>query len=264
MARRGSELAQRTGDRPYVVCLEALLGSLDLALGDYPAAVARLGPLARTLPEIGWHATTQSIAPDVAEALIATGELDQAAVFLAEVELGMRDPLTRALTARCRGLLAAARGDLDLAVTELTTALRLHDLISPHPLDQGRSLLALGSARRRLNQRAAARATLSDALATFERIDAPLWAAQARDHLARISGRSPRPVDLSGTELRVAQLVASGRSNKEAAAELFVAVRTIEATLTRIYAKLGVRSRTELAARLHAAAGETGPPVPSR
>jgi DNA-binding NarL/FixJ family response regulator len=84
----------------------------------------------------------------------------------------------------------------------------------------------------------------------FERTSAPLWAAQARAELARISGRPPEPDQLTATELRVAELVASGRSNKEAAAELFVTVRTIESTLTRTYAKLGVRSRTELAARL--------------
>ncbi len=261
LASRGLELAQRTGDKPYVVCHQAMLGSLDLALGDYPAAAARLGPLARTLPEIGWHPTTQSIAPDIAEALIATGELDQAGAFLADVERGMRDPLTRALTARCRGLLAAGRGDLDLAVRELTGALRLHDLISPHPLDQGRTLLVLGTVQRRLKLRGTARATLSQALGIFERISALLWAAQARDELARISGRSPGPAELTPTELRVAELVASGRTNKEAAAELFVSVRAIESTLTKTYAKLGVRSRTELAARLHAAAAGPQPPA---
>jgi DNA-binding CsgD family transcriptional regulator len=174
----------------------------------------------------------------------------------------MQDPLTAALAARCRGLLASARGDLNGALAELDEALRRHDLLCPHPLERGRTLLALGGVQRRLNQRAAARATLSKALATFERISAPLWAAQARDQLARISGRSPGPADFSATELRVAELVASGRSNKEAAAELFVTVRAIEATLTKVYAKLGVRSRTELAARLHAAAGETRPPAP--
>lgn len=79
---------------------------------------------------------------------------------------------------------------------------------------------------------------------------APLWAARARAELDRISGRSPGPAALTATERRVAELVASGRSNKEAAAELFVTVRAIESTLTKVYAKLGVGSRTELAALL--------------
>ena len=250
LAGRGRELAQHTGDRPYVICHEALLGSLDLALGDVQAAVSRLGPLARTLPEIGWHPTTQSIFPDVAEALAASGEVDDAARLLAVVERAMPDPLTAALIARCRGVLASARGDLQGALADLDESVRRLDLLCPHPLERGRTLLTRGSVLRRLNQRAAARATLLDALGMFERTSAPLWAAQARAELARISGRPPEPDQLTATELRVAELVASGRSNKEAAAELFVTVRTIESTLTRTYAKLGVRSRTELAARL--------------
>jgi len=257
MASRGMELAQRTGDRPYAVCHEAVLGSVDLALGDHPAAASRLGPLTATVPEIGWHVTTQSIAPDVVEALAATGELDNAAAFLAELERNMRDPLTSALAARCRGLLAVARGDLQAAMTEFSESLRLHDRISPHPLEQGRTLLALGATQRRLKLRGAARATLAEALRIFERISAPLWAAKTRDELARIGGRAAGPVELTATELRVAELVASGRSNKEAAAELFVTVRAVESTLTKAYAKLGVRSRTELAAFMHRSAAGT-------
>jgi DNA-binding CsgD family transcriptional regulator len=250
---RGLELAQRTGDRPYVVYWQALLGSVHLALGDYQAAASRLRPMTRALLEIGWHPPTQTVAPDVVEALIAVGEVDEASAFLAEVERGMRNRLTSALTTRCRGALAAARGDLPAAVDRLSEALRLHDQISPHPMERGRTLLLLGLVQRRLKQRALARATLSEALAIFERIEATLWAAQTRAELGRISGRAPGLDELTAVEARVAQLVASGRSNKEAAAELFVTVRAVESTLTKVYAKLGVRSRTELAARLNAA-----------
>jgi DNA-binding CsgD family transcriptional regulator len=260
-ARRGLEMARQMGDKPYVIGHEASLGSIDLARGDYRAAAARLGPLAGPLLEIRWYALTQNIAQDVAEALIATGELDKAAAFIADMERGMRDPLTAALMARGRGMLTAERGDLGTALTEVTESLRLHDLVSPHPLERGRTLLVLGTVQRRLKLRAAARDTLSEAASVFGTIGAPLWAARARDELSRISSRSPSPAELTTTEQRVAELVASGRSNKEAAAELFVAVRTIESTLTRAYAKLGVRSRTELAARLRAAGSEPGSPA---
>jgi DNA-binding CsgD family transcriptional regulator len=166
------------------------------------------------------------------------------------VESYARGPLAAAIVARCRGQIAVGRDDLGAAVTEFTAALRLHEQVSSQPLIQGRILLELGSVQRRLSQRAAARSRLSAALALFETIGAPLWVARAGAELARISGRSPGPLALTATELRVAELVASGRTNKEAAAELFVSVRAVESTLTKAYAKLGVRSRTELAARL--------------
>lgn len=118
------------------------------------------------------------------------------------------------------------------------------------PLERGRTLLALGVVQRRLNQRAAARATLAEAAAIFAEITAPLWAARTSAELARISGRAPGPEDLTSTEQRVAELVARGLSNRQVAAELFVTVRAVESTLTKVYAKLGVRSRTELAAQL--------------
>ncbi len=155
-----------------------------------------------------------------------------------------------AIIARCQGHLAAARGDLQGAVDQLQQALRLHDQISPQPVARGRILLLARRRAASAQERGAARATLAEALALFERAGARIWADRARAELARISGRGRGPADLTATELRVAELVASGRTNKEAAAELFVSVRAIESTLTKTYAKLGVRSRTELAARL--------------
>ena len=77
-----------------------------------------------------------------------------------------------------------------------------------------------------------------------------LFAKRAQSELARIGGRRPSPGTLTPTELRVAQLVSQGLSNKQVAGELFIAVRTVEANLSKVYAKLGVRSRTELASRL--------------
>ena len=84
----------------------------------------------------------------------------------------------------------------------------------------------------------------------FERIGAGLWAQRARAELKRISGRTASPDALTPAEARVAALVAEGRTNREAAATLFVSERTIEGHLSRIFAKLGVRSRAELAREL--------------
>jgi DNA-binding NarL/FixJ family response regulator len=111
-------------------------------------------------------------------------------------------------------------------------------------------MLVLGAVQRRLKQRRSARETLGAAITLFESAHAALWAARAREELARVSGRSARTGELTTTEWRVAELIAQGMSNRAAAAELFVTVRTIESTLTKIYAKLGVRSRTQLASLL--------------
>jgi DNA-binding CsgD family transcriptional regulator len=116
------------------------------------------------------------------------------------------------------------------------------------PFERARTLLAFGSTQRRAKQKRPARESLEQALATFEELGATLWAEKARAELARIGGR-PRVAGLTPSEERIAELVAEGRSNKEVAAALFLTVNTVEGALKRIYAKLGVRSRAELAAR---------------
>ena len=105
----------------------------------------------------------------------------------------------------------------------------------------------LGRTQRRAKKRGAARATLDDALARFEHLGAPLWAEQTRAELTRIGGRLASNGELTEAERRIALLVAEGRTNREVAATLFLTVHSVETTLTRVYRKLEVRSRAELA-----------------
>jgi DNA-binding NarL/FixJ family response regulator len=86
------------------------------------------------------------------------------------------------------------------------------------------------------------------ALADFEQVGARTWVEKARSELGRIGGRT-RAEGLTPAERRVAALVAEGRTNREVAAALVLGERTVETHLSHIYAKLGVRSRTELARR---------------
>jgi DNA-binding NarL/FixJ family response regulator len=118
------------------------------------------------------------------------------------------------------------------------------------PFGRVRALLALGVVRRRARQKRAAQEAIEAALAGFEELGAATWVDKARAELGRIGGRR-REDGLTSAESRVAALVAEGRTNKEVAATLFLAERTVASHLTHIYAKLGVRSRTELARRLH-------------
>ena len=103
--------------------------------------------------------------------------------------------------------------------------------------------------RRRVKRRREARATLL-ALALFEKIGAALWAERARGELRRISGRAPTTGALTPAEERVAALVVQGKTNREVAAALFLSDRTVEGHLSRIFGKLGIRHRTELARAL--------------
>ena len=249
LAGRGAELAKQSGDRAYSISHQALLGSLDLALGDYRAAVARFRPLIGGWREMGARLfVNQGSASDAVESLIAAGELDDARTLLSAALPLASEPAAAAAMLRGQGALSGMLGDLETAEQQLTEALDLLDQVSLQPLERGRTLLVLGGIQRRRKQRAAARATLLEAAAIFDRIGAPLWAVRVRSELGRISGRAARLGELTAAESRVAELVARGRSNREVAAELCVTVRTVESTLTKAYAKLGIRSRTELAA----------------
>jgi DNA-binding CsgD family transcriptional regulator len=151
---------------------------------------------------------------------------------------------------RGRGLAAAAQGNVDEAASHLEQAVAQHEEVGD-PFGRARALLALGIVRRRARQKRPARDAIRAALAGFEQLGAAIWIEKARDELGSIGGRT-REEGLTAAERRVADLVAEGRTNREVAAALFLAERTVASHLTHIYAKLGVRSRTELARSLGA------------
>jgi DNA-binding CsgD family transcriptional regulator len=189
--------------------------------------------------------------PNLVEALVELGEAEEArplVTLFEELARAVDAPLALAQGARCRGLVAGATGDLEGALAALNVALADHRR-APVPFERSRTLLSLGSTLRRAKRRRAAREALMEAVAVFDELSAPLWAKKARSELARIGGRAPSPEALTPTERRVAELVAQGHTTKEVAAELFVSAKTVEGHLSHIYAKIGVRSRAELAAR---------------
>jgi DNA-binding CsgD family transcriptional regulator len=226
-----------------------VLGFVELSLGD---AAGALGYLRRSHELRGAFVLEPGMRleqGDLLEALIAVGELEEAGEILATCQerAGALDRAwALAILARCRGLLLAARGDLDSAFASFEHALAEHARTTG-PFQHARTLLALGRTQRRAKKRGAARTTLEDALARFERLGAPLWAEQARADLTRIGGRAPSRGELTEAENRIARLVAEGRTNREVAAALFLTVHSVETALTRVYRKLDVRSRAELA-----------------
>ena len=231
----------------------AVLGFPELSLSNFEAARGSLEPVLEFLERLE-SPEPQVIPcfPDAVEALGSLGRLDEARVVLGRLEDRANRtgrPWAIAAAGRCRGLLAAAQGDLAGARGELRQALSDHRDV-PQPFDLARTWLALGEVERRAKQKRAAREALEEALTIFERLGAPLWADRARAALARVGGGSGAPSELTPTEARIAQLVGEGLKNREVADALFVTVKTVEANLSRIYAKLGVRSRTELVRRL--------------
>jgi len=151
-------------------------------------------------------------------------------------------------------LLDAADGDLAAAGLALERALAEHQRL-PMPFELARTLLVQGTVHRRGKRKRAAREALQRALEIFEELGAPLWAGKARAELRRIGLRPPAPSGLTPSEERVAELVAAGHTNREVAGALFISVKTVDSNLSRIYRKLGVRSRTELARKLPAKGG---------
>ena len=252
---RALALARRTRSAPTTHFATSALGLLELSLGRPAEAAEQLAPLVEfARAQEMTEPTLTRFTVDYVQALIELGRLEDATAVCGGYEahaarLGRRGALASAW--RCQGLLAAALGDLDEGHAILKRALAEHDCV-PMPFERARTLLALGSVLRRARQRRAARESLQQAHAIFEELGAALWAEKARVELTRIGGRLARPGELTPAEQRVAELVGRGLSNKEVAAELVVTVRTVESNLTRIYRKLGVRSRAELAHRLSA------------
>jgi DNA-binding NarL/FixJ family response regulator len=193
-------------------------------------------------------------AGDLAEALARTGASDRAGQVLTWLDeraeaTGLVYP--RAAAARARGILAR---DTTEAEAWFASANSAHQK-RPMPFEQARTLLCHGEALRRARRPAASRKPLRRALDLFSGLAARPWMTRAMSELAatgmradaRTGTSAPTLDTLSPQELQVARAVGQGLNNAEAAAALFISRKTVEAHLTRVYRKLGIRCRTELA-----------------
>ncbi len=241
------------GDWGDVACDLRSLGFAELSVGDGEAAAEHFLRALGIAEELGVEEPAiLRIHADAVEALIGLGRVDEAEKLTFDLErsrdLGSLWAL--AMAGRCRGMLLAAAGDLAAAATVLAASVIDHQGLSM-PFEQARTRLLLGSVLRRAGRRTVARLELTGALTVFEQLGTPIFAARAVAELGRLGGRVGgtvgERVELTPAERRVAELVGAGRTNIEVAATLFIGVRTVESHLGRIYRKLGLRSRTELA-----------------
>jgi DNA-binding CsgD family transcriptional regulator len=225
------------------------LGFLEVSLGRYAEALTTLQPVLSVFNTIpGTEILSAWYIPDAVEAMVALGRFEDAEPLIEALERnGSR--LDRAwmlaVGARCRSMWLAARGDVVAAEHVAHQAMTEHQRL-PMPFERARTQLLLGQLQRRQRRKEAAAATLNVALRAFEDMGTPLWAERARAELARTNVSPARDAGLTPTERRVAELAASGMTNRDVAAALFISPKTVEHNLTRIYRKLGIHSRAEL------------------
>jgi DNA-binding CsgD family transcriptional regulator/tetratricopeptide (TPR) repeat protein len=251
-AKESRALAERTGFRLMIQWSCWSLGLLALSLDEPQAADAALGPLTPMFDDGVSDPIRAFWLPDEIEALIALGRLARAAALLAVYEEAAQRHDRRwalMLAARCRAMLLAAEGDLAGAAKEARQATELAEGVELR-IEVARTLLIAGRIERRFRMKTSASAHLREALGHFETAGAHAWAERARAELRRVGLRPSAPAELTPSEIRVAELAASGLTNREVAAKLFISPKTVESNLARAYHKLGIRSRAELGARI--------------
>ncbi|MEH1168222.1 AAA family ATPase [Micromonospora sp. CPCC 205539] len=253
--------APTPGSRPHALAGWAL-AVLDLVDGRHAEAATRLASLARLGTGRGQVLVQVMATPYLVEAAAHLSHRPAAAAALAVFDRwasSTASPLRRALSARCHALLAP-RGSAE-AEREFQAALRLHPT-EAGTFERARTQLLFGQELRRSRRPRDARGHLHQARESFILLGAASWAEQATAEL-RAAGESVGPPDLpaarllTGQQLRIAELVAEGATNREIAARMFLSTRTIDHHLRNVFHRLGIRSRTELA-RAFAAERQVG------
>jgi DNA-binding CsgD family transcriptional regulator len=233
--------------------MHGALGFGALSAGDPAAAATHLDRWHAVLTAMGLREPGYSRWQlDYLVSLIATGRLDDAGAFLD----GLDDQVASsgrhsaaAIAATGRAMIDAVSGRLDDALAAIAGVLSFYDA-SPLRFDRARTLLIAGQIQRRAKAKRLAQDLLAEAHREFTSFGAAAWARQSAAELARVNLRPPASAELTETERRVAELAASGLTNREVGQQLFLAVKTVEANLARAYRKLGITSRAELGARM--------------
>lgn len=255
-AREAVDAAHRLGAEFMTIAPLSSSAFVETSLGRYAETIAVLGPLLDTFDSV--HGTEMWVGgwlPDAIEALCALGRVDEAEPLVTALETnGIRFDRAwmLAVGARGRALCLAARGDLAAAQRSVEVALTEHDRL-PMPFEKARTQLLAGQLLRRLRQRQRAVTKVAEALQAFEALGTPAWILRARAELDRLDTRDTAGGGLTTGEQRIAEHAAAGLSNKQIAAEMYLSEKTVEANLSKVYRKLGIRSRAALASRLGAA-----------
>ena len=224
------------------------VAELDLGLSDLASAVEQLELLTSDTAQIAVAIRTT---PDYVDAAVRTGEPESAVKALERYAAWAAQapgPSAKGVLARCRALITADEANAEALFLE---SIRLLAEGAP-PFERARSHLAYGEFLRRQKRRLESRIQLRTALETFDGMGAALWAKRAREELHATGEtartRDPSTLDqLTPQERRIAELAAGGGSNRDIAAQLFLSPKTVEYHLHKVFLKLDVHSRVELA-----------------
>ncbi|MGW7431607.1 LuxR C-terminal-related transcriptional regulator [Streptomyces sp. NPDC054861] len=257
-AGRALAVARGHGLAQAATLAEWALARAELGRGLATQAAARLAHLVLPGPRSGHFALRMLAVPCFVEAADSTGRSAEARLAAEEFAVWAAqgvDPQAPAQLARCRALLTAPED----SAYWYGEAMRRHDA-SGNDFERARTLLAYGKWLRRRRRSLEARGPLSDALVTFERAAAGIWADQARAELRATGGAAAgasgaaAPEELTPQQQRIAALASEGATNREIADRLSISPRTVDHHLRNVFARLGVRSRVELSGVLSRAA----------
>lgn len=247
LAEQAIEASEAAGDDDWLKLAHAIRGQAHLLLGD-PVAAVRSMRVAYALEQrhsrvdpamFVWHA-------DFVEALVGAGERAEAAQVLRDVRAvadRLGQEVVRLGLSRAEALVVASDGDARAGTDLLTTALRTW-ADHPYPLELARAWFTLGVLQRRAHRRSAARMALLEAVSRYATAEAAPWLAAAEAELGRLDGA--HSTGLSETERRIVSLVVGGATNREIARSTYLSVKAVEANLTRLYRRHGVRNRAQL------------------
>jgi DNA-binding CsgD family transcriptional regulator len=256
LAEEGMSSVRRSGGLSGEIPMAMVLGAIDLWTGRPDAAHERLEAVRTRAVEHGFGlvgAMGIGLWSTDIEALAALDRLDEAEALVDDLLTrahASENPHAVAVAHRSRGLLLAARHELAAALEALDAALAAHAL-RPLPGERARTLLEKGTVQRRTKHKTAAKQSLEQALTILEPLGFGFWVARARDELGRIGLRRAAVADgPTPAQRRVADLLATGASNREIAGGLHMSVRSVESHLTNLYRQFGVRSRAQLVATL--------------
>jgi DNA-binding CsgD family transcriptional regulator/tetratricopeptide (TPR) repeat protein len=253
LAREAADHAEVDGDQMYLSLALAALGYAQLVAGDAAAAVRSLRRVRELEHAMGisdpargrWHG-------DLAEALARTGEPGEAQELINLTRahaLRLDRAGVLAVLDRAEALVRAARGEHQAALAQLASAQERLGALG-HGLEEARAAFALA----RLRARGPGPVAYEEAARLFRRCRALPWLRQVDEAAAAgpvreetVAAATPAALDgLASMERQVAALVMEGATNREIAGRLFISVKTVEATLTRVYRKLGIRSRVDI------------------